>query len=167
MNRRHILSLSVITALGLTLLPGGVLAQQKSLKEQIVGAWILTSVYDQGQDGKKNEPWGPNVAGALQFSPTGRFSLQIMSANRDKSASKNPRTPVGQAVGYFGSYSVDETAKKITYHIERATFPQWDGIDRSATVETVTGSELNLQQSPVQDPSLGTITPHLNFKRAM
>ena len=39
-HRRHILSFSVITALGLTLLPGSALAQ-KSLKEQVTGAWTL------------------------------------------------------------------------------------------------------------------------------
>ena len=35
MNRRNIFGLSVIAALGLALLPGSALAQQKSLKEQL------------------------------------------------------------------------------------------------------------------------------------
>jgi hypothetical protein len=30
----------------------------------------------------------------------------------------------GQAIGYFGTYTVDEGAKTTTYHIERSTFPQ-------------------------------------------
>jgi hypothetical protein len=41
MNRRSILSLSVIAAFGLVLPPGKAMAQQKSLKEQLVepGRW--------------------------------------------------------------------------------------------------------------------------------
>ena len=42
MNRRNVLSLSVATALGLALLPGSAVAQQKSLKEQLVGTWIAS-----------------------------------------------------------------------------------------------------------------------------
>ena len=37
MNRRNILSLSATAVLGLALLPGSAIAQQKSLKEQLVG----------------------------------------------------------------------------------------------------------------------------------
>jgi hypothetical protein len=36
MNRRNILSLFAITALGLAMLPGNALAQQKSLKDQLL-----------------------------------------------------------------------------------------------------------------------------------
>ena len=38
MTRQGIVSLSVTLAFGLALMPGAVLGQQKSLKEQIVGA---------------------------------------------------------------------------------------------------------------------------------
>jgi hypothetical protein len=53
MNRRNILSLSAITALGLAMLPTGAVSQRKSLKDQIVGAWVLDSVYDQGRMAKR------------------------------------------------------------------------------------------------------------------
>jgi hypothetical protein len=42
MNRRSILGLSMMTALGLALLPGNAVSQQKSLKEQLVGTWPHT-----------------------------------------------------------------------------------------------------------------------------
>jgi len=70
-------------------------------------------------------------------------------------------------IAYFGTYTVDEAAKTVTYHIERATFPQWDGINRTANIAIATENELNQISAPVQDPSLGTVIPHLNFKRAM
>ncbi len=45
MNRCNLVSLSAIgvIAMGLSLLSGNALAQQKSLKEQLVGAWTLVS----------------------------------------------------------------------------------------------------------------------------
>jgi hypothetical protein len=43
MNRRNVLSLSAIAALGLAMLPGNVVAQTKSLKDQLVGTWIFVS----------------------------------------------------------------------------------------------------------------------------
>ena len=63
MNRSHILSLSLITALGLTLLPGAVIAQQKTLKEQIAGTWIVVSNDSTAPDGKKSQPFGPKPSG--------------------------------------------------------------------------------------------------------
>lgn len=48
-------------AVGLCLALSGVaFAQQKSAKEQIVGAWILVSVTSEMDDGKKGEPFGPS-----------------------------------------------------------------------------------------------------------
>jgi hypothetical protein len=48
-----------LVAVGLGLALSGVaLAQQKSAKEQIVGAWTLVSVTSETDDGTKGEPFG-------------------------------------------------------------------------------------------------------------
>jgi hypothetical protein len=65
MNHRHILSLSVATALGLALLPGSALAQQKSLKEQLAGTWTIVSNDNVAPDGTKRQLFGPNPKGIL------------------------------------------------------------------------------------------------------
>jgi hypothetical protein len=44
MNRRSVLAISATTALGLVLLPSLGVAQQKSLKEQLLGTWTIVSV---------------------------------------------------------------------------------------------------------------------------
>ncbi len=100
------------------------------------------------------------------LSPTGRFALLIVAANRDKAASKSPRTPVGQTLGYFGTYTVDEATKTLTYHVEGATFPRWDGTDRKETVESISATDLDLMTAPVQDRVLGSIVSHQTWKRA-
>lgn len=81
MNRRNILSLSVITAFGLAMLTGNAMAQQKSLKEQLVGTWTLVSVSEVYQDGRKENPWGPAVKGTVSFDGNGKVTLMIIGAD--------------------------------------------------------------------------------------
>jgi len=101
-------------------------------------------VYDQYQDGKKTNPWGPGVKGLAIYDANGWCSWEMMSANRSRSASDNPRNPVGQAIAHFGTYAVDEAAKTLTYHIERCTFPQWDEHDGTVNIEFPTEDDLNI-----------------------
>jgi len=72
MKRRHILSLSVITALGLALLPGSALSQQKSLQEQLTGTWTLVSNDNVAPDGTKRQLYGPNPKGILILDAGGK-----------------------------------------------------------------------------------------------
>jgi Lipocalin-like domain len=90
----------------------------------------------------------------------------MMSANRPK-ADTSPREPVGQVVAFWGTYTVDDAAKTYTVHIERCTFPQWDGIDGTNNLAFPTESELNITTTkPIPDPKMGPFVPHLNWKRA-
>src|SRR6266498_2529067 len=83
MKDRSVLPFSVITALlaGVALLPGDALAQQKSLKEQLVGTWTLVSWDTVHADGSKAPPpfEGANLKGMLMFDGGGRFSFQAMT----------------------------------------------------------------------------------------
>src|SRR5437879_1446686 len=113
MNRRHILSLSVITALGLAVLPNA-LAQQKSLKEQLIGTWTFVSSTTKNADG--SPLWGSNPKGLIIFTDNGRFSSHTMRGDRPKFASNNrgqgtPDENKAVAIGTissFGTYTVDE-----------------------------------------------------------
>ena len=76
MDRRSILTIGA--AAGLGLLPRAVIAQQKTLKEQIVGSWTLVSWVQTRPDGTKNYRFGNSPKGVNMFSPTGRFSIIIV-----------------------------------------------------------------------------------------
>src|SRR5260370_38691784 len=117
MNRRNILSLSVITAFGLAMLTGNAMAQQKSLKEQLIGTWTLVSVVEVYQDGRKENPWGPAVKGAVSFDPKGNVTLAIIGGDVTNPSGK-PNEADRQVVAYFGKYVVDEAAKTVTYTAE-------------------------------------------------
>lgn len=65
-----------LVAVGLSLaLSGAAFAQQKTAKEQIVGAWTLIAVTSETDDGKNGEPFGPSPKGMIIFSNDGHFSL--------------------------------------------------------------------------------------------
>jgi Lipocalin-like domain len=163
MNRRHILSLSAITALGLALLPTGAVSQQKSLKDQLLGPWTLVSVTEVQQDGKKETPWGPAVKGAVNFESNGKFTFMIIGADLPNPSGK-PQESQRMVVAYFGTYLVDEAAKTVTYTAERATEPRFDGLARKASV-TVNGDELMQASAAIAGPQ-GTFIPNLVFRRA-
>jgi|SRR5271157_3239849 len=153
--------------LGIALPASNAVAQQKTLKELLVGTWLLDSVYDQTQDGIKHDTWGPGVKGIAIYDTTGHYSSQIIAADRSKTASNNPRMPVGQAIAHFGTYTVDEAAKTMTDHIERCTFPQWDGGGGTVNIAFPAEDELSITVlHPIQDPTIGPMMPHLFFKRA-
>jgi hypothetical protein len=55
----------------------------------------------------------------------------------------------------------------LTNHIERCTFPQWDGIDGTVKIEFLTNNDLIITLTkPIPDPSGGSFIPHLFLKRA-
>jgi hypothetical protein len=164
MNRRKVLSRTAIAALGLAI-PAESRAQGKSVKDKLVGVWNLLEIYDKGKDGSHYYVWGEGVQGLAVYTSGGRVSLQIMSSNRDKTASKNPRTPVGQSIGYFGTYTVDETTMTIKVEIDRCSFPGWDGAERVIKIASLTNEGLSTEAAAYQDPTHGDVTVSAQYKR--
>jgi hypothetical protein len=111
MNRRSIFSLSVITAFGFALCPGSGFAQQESIKDQLVGAWTVTSQEQARKDGSKVERFGANPKGITIFEANGRFATILARPDLPKLASNDPMKPspaeaMALAVGsiaYFGT----------------------------------------------------------------
>ena len=140
MNRFRSLATTVTLCLAIAMAADGAAGQQ-SAKEQFVGTWTLVSIHYVHPDGSKIEPFGPNAKGMLVFDRAGHFATQIMAADRPKFASNNrmigtpeefKATSVG-VVAYFGTYTVSEPDRIVTLHIERSSFPNWDGTDQKRT----------------------------------
>jgi hypothetical protein len=108
----------VVTGLGLAL-SGVASAQQKSAKEEIVGAWNLVSVTSEMDDGKKGEPFGPAPKGIIIFSSDGHFSLfqaraelpKIAANDRAKATPGEAQSIIASSIAYYGAYSIDERTK--------------------------------------------------------
>src|SRR5215213_2212008 len=86
-------------------------AQDKNFKESIVGAWIVTSVFDEYTDGQKKDNWGGKVSGQLTFGRTGRFTQILVGPAVAAMKGDDPRKPDAMTVAYYGTYSVDEAGK--------------------------------------------------------
>jgi Lipocalin-like domain len=168
MNRRNVLSISVITALGLTFLPGSALAQQKSLKDQLVGTWTLVSSTTKLPDG--SPAWGSDPRGLIIFTDNGRYSSQIMRSDRPKFASNSRATGTADenkaavlgAIASFGTYSVTEANKTFTIQFEGSSYPNLEGTEQTRPF-TIAGDELKVTNPT---PSVGGSPSQLVYKRA-
>jgi len=150
MNRRRVFGVATTLVLGTALLPGGAIAQQKTIKDQLTGAWTLLLADGVKDDGTHVALFGPNPAGTLMVSPTGRFALTVTRVNRapyasndfqNGSAAENKATASG-SLAYFGSYTVDEPGKTINFRLEGSTFPNWEGSTQKRAVTAITDDVL-------------------------
>jgi hypothetical protein len=165
MNRRSLISLSAIAALGLAVLPGIAVSQQKSLKDAIIGSWSITSVFDQYENGKKNNPWGAGLKSSLVFDGAGRFSQIIIGEPQPDMKTADTRKPDALIVAYYGSYTVNEGNKTIAIKIDGHSYSPRAGTQQTWTVAAIKGETLSLVGSPRKDQE-GTFSPHLELKRA-
>ncbi len=133
--------LSVIVAVGLTLPAFG----QNTLREQLVGAWTLVSC---------KEP----VAGSFCTNPNGIWIFDVsghyagiyaargrpkVSAGRNSPA-EELKPLVAGLVAQFGTWSVNEAEKTITFHYDGALFPNVEGTDRNSGTVSLSGDELKM-----------------------
>jgi hypothetical protein len=153
MHRRTTLTLTALAFLwpGVILPVGNAVGQQagSTLKDQLVGTWLLVSAYTERQDGSQAETFGPHPTGILMCDGNGHLSLQEMRSDLPKFTSNNRQegTPeenkaiVQGSICYFGTYTLDEAAKALTMHLEGCSFPNWTGTDLKRSI-TLTGDEL-------------------------
>jgi Lipocalin-like domain len=155
MNRRSIIGLSTIAALGLVLYSGNAVGQSA---KDLVGTWTIVSA----------EAFGPNPKGSLIFQPDGRYSLMLMRADLPKYVSNNRAqgTPeeykaIGAgSISYFGTYSVSGSD---ILRVEHSSFPNWTGTEQRRTNLTLTGDELKYTNTA---PSAGGPPAVLVWRRA-
>ena len=153
MNRRSTLALSTMALLflGIGLPASNAVAQQKSLKEQLVGTWTFVSAVNTRPDGTKFDPYGGKAAGMLFFDSSDRFSWQVIRSDIPKLASNNRQEgtadefkAVAQGVlSYFGTYSLDDSGKTLTQHIVSSSFPNYNGANRIWAI-ALTGDDLTM-----------------------
>jgi hypothetical protein len=170
MNRRSIVIKSAMTVVGLAILSSSAFGQQKSLKEQLLGAWDLTSIDYVGADGSRSSTFGANPTGIAFFDSNGRFIISVMRSDRPRyaindraqgTADENRATAQG-TITYFGTYTVSDADRIISIHVVSSSFPNWNGADQKR-IFTVTRDELKLT-NPIA--STGGGTTEVAFKRA-
>ena len=150
MNWLRVLSVSAMMALGVALLPASTVAQQKTLRDQLVGVWTLVSIDNVLPDGKKQQLWGANPKGILILDAGGRFAQTQMRADipKFKSNDRYKATPEENSVAMqgslagFGTWSVNEAEKTLVLHREGSLLPNDAGTDSKRVIVSLTADEL-------------------------
>jgi hypothetical protein len=139
------------------------LSQDKSFKESIIGAWIVTGVADVGENGQARDSWKGQTTGQITLGRTGRFSQILVGPAVASMKSDEPRKPDRLVVAHYGTYTVDEAAKKINFKIEGSAYSPRVKTDGSWMVEGK-GDKLTFNGSPRKD-GMGPFTPKLQVQR--
>ena len=143
-------------------------AQQKSLKEQLVGTWLLSSTSEKRADGA--DRWGASAKGVLVFDGTGRYVLVVnrgdlpkFAANRvDQGTAEENQAVVRGMIATFGTYSVNEAEKMIVTQIEGGSFPNLHGGTQRRVIKVLSADELTYA-----NPATATGgTSEIRWKRA-
>jgi hypothetical protein len=140
MKRRNLITTVAILSLSGALASTALAQQQKSLKEQLAGTWSVTT----------SRTFGPGAKGIFILDGNDRFAFVLVSAglpkiasnNRAQSTAEENKAIVGGSVGYYGTYSVDESNKMLITRIEGSTYPNLVGQEQKRTISSLTADEL-------------------------
>src|SRR5690349_23916816 len=110
---------------------------ESEVVRQLIGAWSLVSWRAISPDGTISHPYGQQPGGQLIYQSDGRMAACLMRRQRARFASDNRLDATSAEreaayrdyLSYFGSFTVQETDRTVTHHVEGATFPNWSGTD--------------------------------------
>ncbi len=124
MSRRNRLAAIAASLLLLTLALPARDAAAQSMKS-VAGSYTVASV----------AAYGPNARGRMMLGADGRYSIVLARATLPKFASNSRikgtadeyKGVVEGSIAHYGTYTVDDGGKAITFNIEVSTFPNFDG----------------------------------------
>jgi len=164
-------TLGVLFALALS--AGAALAQPaKTLREQLVGTWSFVIAEITTADGNKTLPFGDKPKGMLIFTADGRFSQvhvagglpKIEGGNRLGGTPEQNAAIVHGSLAFFGTYTVDEEKKTVTFKIEASTFPNLEGVAQTRTIDALTADEFR-NTNPAASRGVPAVATNL-YRRA-
>ena len=134
--KRSIWSILVGTLLGNLILPASaVLAMPPAMPPTLAGTWTLAAADVLHADGSRTADFGAKPKGLLLIDKQGHYSLQIFNADRPrfsggdkaKGSDAEYKAAVMGSSTHFGTVSVDSARNELVFHIEGASFPNWEG----------------------------------------
>ena len=142
---------SMVLCTGIVLSSGFATAQQKSLKEQLIGTWTIVSNDNVAPDGTKRQLFGPNPKGILVLAANGHYTQIIVHPDRPNFKVNNrlEGTPeentaaVHGTTATFGTWSVDEASTTLIVRNEGGMFPNQVGTESKRSV-TLAGDQLRI-----------------------
>lgn len=138
----------------------------------MIGSWKLVSSEMRKSNGEIVYPLGKNAQGSIIYTKSGRFSAQVMSAERPSFVSGDPfngtaeeiETSFKGVVSYYGTYVHDNENGLVEHHVEGSLFPNWEGQVQKRFFELI-GNQLNITSAPVLLGGGGEIVVALVWER--
>jgi hypothetical protein len=140
MRTHVVIGLSAILAAGAGLSSGSAGAQQKSLKDQLIGTWTLVSWENTAANGTKRQLANPK--GIFILDAGGRYAEVWERGDRPKF--KNASQPTTEELAAatrdyfaanFGTWSVSEADKTLVVRVDGALRPNNEGTDAKCSIE--------------------------------
>jgi hypothetical protein len=147
---------------------------KRSLREQLVGAWALTSCVERDiETGVEDHPLGERPLGLILYTPDGYVSAQLQRRERLPFADGDPLRATVQEyaaagssyIAYSGRFFVDEDKRSLSHEMAVSLFPNWFG-QRQVRLVEVNGKTLRLSTDGPQRLNGALRTATLTWRRA-
>lgn len=144
-----------------------------TLRERLVGAWVLESYEACDPDGSVHEPFGPDPVGLLVYGADGRMAVQAMDPRRPRWTRGAPedqrraeRTAAADGyIAYAGRFELEDGEEPVVvHHVETSLVPNWVGRPQRRAV-ALDGDRLRLT-APALDVGGRAGVPVLTWRRA-
>ncbi len=163
MNRRCALGLCAIALVTIPAFPSSSVAQEKLLRDQLVGTWIYVSSTARRDNGSTVQR--PSFKGTATYTADGRFQLIAARTDAPEYKSGDPARPSSDGVlassgsyTYTGTYTVDENTKTIHANIATSTFPNFAGAaDLRRIIKSITADEMSLSNLDTPGITIDTV----------
>ncbi|GAB3784589.1 lipocalin-like domain-containing protein [Dyella agri] len=160
MSLRHtLLRLAVVACLlpGLAWSSGATGADTRG-DASLAGTWTLVAADVLHPDGSRSHDYGDAPKGLLLIDRMGHYALQIFRGDRPrfanpdkaKASAQEYRAAVMGASTHFGMITVEPDRHQMVFHIEGASFPNWEGQQQSRSFE-LHGDTLSYRVPPRPD----------------
>jgi len=150
MSRYSMVVLTTLALLGsgIALPAGDAVAQQRSLKDQLVGTWIYASSTSTRADGAKTDR--PGLKGIVIYTSDGHFAFvsvradlpKLANPDRARATAEEARAVVAGSIAYYGTYSINEADKVLTAKVEGSTYANLIGTDQKRIITSLTADEM-------------------------
>jgi hypothetical protein len=136
----------------------GALASGASAPFPLAGTWTLQAADALHPDGSRTSDYGAAPKGLLMIDRQGHYSLQIFRAERPRFAASDKakgsadeyKAAVMGSSTHYGTIELDTKQHQLVFHIEGASFPNWEGQQQRRSFE-LHGNVLSYRVPPRPD----------------